>query len=126
MARIWAVPERMRQKPSSTCSIGSPLICHWYRIWNAHSRAFVRRPISVPAAARATERIGRRPPIARSVSTSSTAARAASAPLFSGPGTARRSACAASRTVSTPKATGTPVSRATAARPEAASRATCS
>ena len=55
-----------------------------------------------------------------------TAARAASPPLLSGPAAARCRACFSWRTVSTPNATGTPVSRATAARPEAVSRATCS
>ena len=74
------------------------------------------RPCACPA----------RSPGRRSASTMATAARAASAPLFSGPGAERARACASSSTVSTPKPTGTPVSRATAARPAAASRAMCS
>ncbi len=55
-----------------------------------------------------------------------TAARAASAPLLSGPGADRARACSSRATVSTPKPTGTPVSRETAARPWQASRAMCS
>jgi hypothetical protein len=55
-----------------------------------------------------------------------TAARAASAPLFPLPGPERAKAWASSTTVRTPNPTGTPVSRATAARPEATSRAMCS
>ena len=55
-----------------------------------------------------------------------TAARAASAPLFPGPGAARAWAWASSDTVRTPNPTGTKDSRATAARPAAASRAMCS
>ncbi len=55
-----------------------------------------------------------------------TAARAASAPLFPAPGAERARAWASSATVRTPKPTGTPVSRAAAASPAAASRAMCS
>ena len=67
----------------------------------------------------------RRSAARRRTSTMATAARAASAPLFPGPGAERARACASSRTVSTPKPTGTPVSRAPPPRGRSPPRARC-
>src|SRR6185437_782789 len=60
----------------------------------------------------------------RSSAAIASALSSASAPLFSGPGAQRSSACARVSTVSTPKLTGTPVSSITRCRPCAHSPAT--
>src|SRR5690349_15997110 len=46
---VASVLLRTFQKSDDTRLMGSFVCSHWYSIWNAHSRAFVRRPISSSA-----------------------------------------------------------------------------